>query len=61
MNNLDGMNFLKDILNEDLSIDSQVSALFDILENEVLLELEQLSINFRNMFHLQIFVKESML
>lgn len=33
MNNLDGMNFLKDILNEDLSIDSQVSALFDILEN----------------------------
>ena len=33
MNNLDGMNFLKDIFNEDLSIDSQVSALFDILEN----------------------------
>lgn len=33
MNNLDGMNFLNDILNQDLSIDSQVSALFDILDN----------------------------
>ena len=33
MNNIDGMNFLQDILNEDLSIEAQVSALFGILEN----------------------------
>ncbi len=33
MNNIDSMNFLQDILNEDLSIEAQVSALFGILEN----------------------------
>ena len=33
MNNENSMNFLQDILNQDLSIESQVSALFSILEN----------------------------